>query len=242
MPKYRLDLAYDGAGFRGLARQPGLRTVQGEVENALARALRTEIIAVAAGRTDAGVHARQQVMSFELDGPADCERLLKSLAGQLHPEIVPRALVQVEDSFDARHSAVSRTYRYQILNEPFANPIARQAVWHVSDPLDLEAMNVAVKRLIGEHDFAAFCRASSAGGTVRKVVQAEWSKEELVSLIVKANSFCHQMIRSIVGLAVDIGRGRRQPEEMGNVLASRDRGRAGQMAPAQGLILWEVGY
>ena len=221
MPTYRLDLAYDGSSFHGLARQPGLRTVQGAVEDALARTLRTAVLTVAAGRTDAGVHARQQVMSFKLDEPTNGERLLKSLTGQLQPEIVPLALVPVDDTFDARHSARSRTYRYQIRNEPFADPLARQAVWHVPGPLDVEAMNLAVKGLIGEHDFAAFCRASSAGGTTRNVLRAEWSKDDLVSLMINASSFCHQMVRSVVGLSVDIGRHLRRPEEMSEVLASR---------------------
>lgn len=242
MPKYRLDLAYDGTGFRGLARQPGLRTVQGEVEGALTRTLRTDVTTVAAGRTDAGVHARQQVMSFDLVEEADCPRLLKSLVGQLHPEIVPFALERVTDAFDARHSAVSREYRYQIWNELFADPIGRHAVWHVPDPLDVEAMNIAAKVLIGQHDFASFCRATSAGGTARAVLDAAWASEPLVSFMVKANAFCHQMIRSIVGLSVDIGRQRRRPEEMAEVLAARDRSRAGQIAPAQGLILWQVEY
>ncbi|MGI8515732.1 MAG: tRNA pseudouridine(38-40) synthase TruA [Acidimicrobiia bacterium] len=242
MPRYRLDLAYDGTGFRGLARQPGLRTVQGEIEGALTRTLRTEVTTVAAGRTDAGVHARQQVMSFDLVEEADCPRLLKSLVGQLHPEIVPFALERVTDAFDARHSAVSREYRYQIGNEPYADPIGRHAVWHVPDPLDVEAMNIAAKFLIGQHDFASFCRATSAGGTVRTVLDAAWVSEALVTFTVKANAFCHQMIRSIVGLSVDIGRHRRRTEEIAEVLAARARGRAGQMAPAHGLILWEVGY
>ncbi len=242
MPIYRLDLAYDGTGFRGLARQPGLRTVQGELEAALARSLKVPVTTVAAGRTDAGVHARQQVLSFRLDEEADRVRLLKSLAGQLHPEIVPYALEQVDESFDARHSAISRSYRYQILNEPFADPLRRHTAWHVPEPLDIEAMNLATKTLIGQHDFAAFCRASSAGGTIRRVLEAGWSKDDLVSLLIKANAFCHQMIRSIVGLSVEVGQSLRPPESMAEVLAGGDRSRAGQMAPAHGLILWEVEY
>lgn len=242
MPTYRLDLAYDGSGFRGLARQPGLRTVQGEVEAALDRALKVAVSTVAAGRTDAGVHARQQVLSFRLADEVDGVRLLRSLLAQLHPEIVPYALNQVDDSFDARHSAVSRSYRYQILDEPVADPLVRNTTWHVPDHLDTEAMNLGTKAMIGQHDFAAFCRATSAGGTIRTVLEAEWSRDDLVRLVVKANAFCHQMIRSIVGLSVDIGLHRYPPEYMTEVLAVRDRSRAGQMAPAHGLILWEVEY
>jgi tRNA pseudouridine38-40 synthase len=242
MPTYRLDLAYDGAGFHGLARQPGQRTIQGEVERALSRSLRTEVVTVAAGRTDAGVHARQQVMSFQLSEPADCDRLLKSLGTQLYPEIVPYAMTLVSDSFDARRSAAARSYRYRIYNETFSNPWHRHAAWHLSDALDIELMNEAAGCLLGEHDFAAFCRSSSAGGTVRRVLEAEWTKDEFVMFAITARSFCHQMVRSIVGLSVDIGRKRRSPEVMAEALSNRDRSRSGQMAPAEGLILWRVDY
>jgi tRNA pseudouridine38-40 synthase len=243
MPNYRLDLAYDGAGFHGLARQPQQRTVQGEVEAAITRALGTTVSTVAAGRTDAGVHARHQVMSFSVDVEVDCERLLRSLQSQLYPEIAPSSLAQVEDEFDARHSAIARTYKYRIDNQRMVNPWSRQAVWHIPEQLDVDGMDFAVQDLIGEHDFAAFCRASSAGGTVRHVEQASWSRDEpLVVLSIRARSFCHQMVRSIVGLSVEIGRRKKPPKAMAEVLASRVRGHSGQLAPAAGLILWEVSY
>ncbi|MGH8923074.1 MAG: tRNA pseudouridine(38-40) synthase TruA [Acidimicrobiia bacterium] len=240
MPTYRLDLAYDGGGFRGLARQEGQRTVQGALEDALARSLRQAVTTVAAGRTDAGVHARQQVMSFVLAQPVETVRLLRSLVGLLGPEIVPYSLVEVDDAFDARRSALSRAYRYQILNAPFADPLRRHTTWHVADALDVEGMDRAVQPLIGEHDFAAFCRANSAGGTVRRLLQAGWSREDLVVLTITAGSFCHQMVRSIVGLSVEVGRGKRPPGLMADVLAARQR--SGQLAPPHGLTLWEVAY
>jgi tRNA pseudouridine38-40 synthase len=242
MPTYRLDLAYDGAGFHGLARQPGQRTIQGEVEQAIFRALRMEVLTVAAGRTDAGVHARQQVLSFKLDEMISCERLLRSLQGQLAPEVVPFSLGPVADDFDARHSAIARTYLYRVDNRDVANPWSRQAVWHLAAPLDVAAMDEAVQAVVGEHDFAAFCRASSAGGTIRRVEEAHWEAKDLVVLTIRARSFCHQMVRSLVGLSTEIGRGKRSVEAMGEVLAARDRSRAGRMAPAVGLILWAVDY
>ena len=140
---YWLDVAYDGSGWGSPS--AGTADGAGEIEAALARALRAEVVTVAAGRTDAGVHARQQVMSFAAR-PADCARLLHSLTGQLHPEIVPAALAEVEDGFDARHSATARTYRYRINNRPCANPWAQQAVWHVPEPLDVCAMDVGARR------------------------------------------------------------------------------------------------
>lgn len=244
MPKYRLDLSYLGSGFRGLARQPGQRTVQGVVEESLSRIIREEVRTVAAGRTDAGVHARQQVLSFGVERVLDESGVLRSLAKTLAPEIAPFSLVEVSQDFDARRSARFRVYRYRILNREVGDPFRHATVWHVPDELDLAAMNEGASALVGEHDFAAFCRATSAGGTVRRVISASWSPSEvdLVEFEVSANAFCHQMVRSIVGLSVAIGRGHRRPEEMAVVIASHDRSLASQLAPARGLVLWEVVY
>ena len=211
MPTYWLDVAYDGSGW-GLASQPGLRTVQGEIEAALARALRAEVVTVAAGRTDAGVHARQQVMSFKLP----CQPTAHGCSTPSRASFIPRsfaALAEVEDGFDARHSATARTYRYRINNRPCANPWAQQAVWHVPEPSTSVRWMSAPGVLIGDHDFAAFCRASSAGGTRRRITMRIWREDELLTSTVRAGSFCHQMVRSIVGLSVEIGRGRRQPRD-----------------------------
>lgn len=244
MPKYRLDLSYLGSGFRGLARQPGQRTVQGVVEESLTRIIREKVTTVAAGRTDAGVHARQQVLSFWVDRVLDEDRVLRSLGKTLAPEVAPFSLIMVDEAFDARHSAKFRTYRYRILNRQIADPFRHATVWHVAEELNVEAMDFGISGLVGEHDFAAFCRASSAGGTKRRVISAKWAEAEvdLIEFEISAYSFCHQMVRSIVGLSVDVGRGRRGPEEIFVVLENRDRSRSGQMAPARGLFLWEVGY
>lgn len=244
MPTYRLDLSYLGSGFRGLARQPGQRTVQGLVEESLSQVIRLSVVTVAAGRTDAGVHARQQVLSFTVERELDSDRVIRSLTSTLAPEIVPLGLHEVDSSFDARRSAKYRVYRYRILNRSQADPFRHTTVWHINEQLNVEAMDSSVGALVGEHDFAAFCRASSAGGTVRRLLSARWAlaPDDIVELTVSATAFCHQMVRSIVGFSVDVGRGRRRPEEAADVVASRDRARSGQMAPARGLILWEVGY
>ena len=189
------------------------------------------------------MHARHQVLSFAIESEIDVDRLLRFLGGQLAPEITPLALVQAADDFDARFSARWRSYRYQILNRSASDPLRRNQVWHVSQPLASETMDVAAQALIGEHDFAAFCRAPRAGGTTRRLLQVSCRVEgDMVLVDLKANAFCHQMVRSVVGLLVEVGLGKRAPFEVAEVLAGRDRSRIPNLAPARGLILWEVGY
>lgn len=243
MPVYRIDLGYDGTGFRGFARQAGQRTIQGALEQALHRVLGSAVVTTGAGRTDAGVHARHQVVSFELDEKLDPIRLARSLNGMLGPEAVVDSVVREDDGFNARFSARWRQYRYLILNAPLADPLNRHTCWHVVEPLDLEAMNDAAKSLVGEHDFASFCRGRPGGSTTRNVLTAVWSLQDPMTVFtISANAFCHQMVRSIVGLMVDVGKQRRRAAEVNSVIAARDRSHAPNMAPPQGLILWEVGY
>ncbi|HUO45965.1 MAG TPA: tRNA pseudouridine(38-40) synthase TruA [Acidimicrobiia bacterium] len=243
MPVVRMELAYDGTDFHGFARQPGLRTVQGALEEALHHVFHVPVTTTAAGRTDAGVHARGQVVSFLIPGGFDQERLLRSLNGMLAPRIAVKEVSEAPDEFDARFSAHWRAYRYHILNSSSGDPLRRAFSWHVPEPLDMEAMNSAAAHLTGEHDFAAFCRKKAGNSTVRRVLESRWHRsDDLVVFGVRASSFCHQMVRSLVGLMVDVGRGRRAPEETVSVLAAGDRQRAGQLAPPHGLILWEVGY
>ena len=243
MPFYRIDFGYDGTAFRGFARQAGQRTVQGVLEERLARVLGREITTTGAGRTDAGVHARRQVVSFEWDGDLDLPRLARSLNGMMGPEVVVASVEKAVDDFSARFSARWRRYRYLILNAPLADPLNRHFCWHVVEPLDLNAMNDAAARLVGEHDFASFCRIPDNGSTTRRVLSAQWASEgEMTVFTIAANAFCHQMVRSIVGFMVDVGKGRRRAAEIEAVLAARDRSRASNMAPPHGLILWEVGY
>ncbi len=243
MPTYRLDVAYDGSGFHGFARQPNLRTVQGAVEEALSRILRAEVTTVGAGRTDAGVHARGQVMTFTVDDTLDAVRVVRSLNRMLSPEIAVAACVEVPDDFDARFSARSRVYRYQVLAAPVHDPLRRLVTWHVAEPLDLEAMAAAASGFVGEHDFASFCRSAPGRTTVRTVLDARWAPEgDLAVFWIEAHAFCHQMVRSIVGFCVDVGRGRVDPGSVAEVLAQRDRAAARPIAPPQGLILWEVRY
>lgn len=243
MPTYRVDVSYDGSGFHGFARQRSVRTVQGELEATLAQVLRTPVRLTAAGRTDAGVHARQQVVTFAVDREMDPRRIARAVTSILGPEIVATSAAVVDDGFDARFSATRRAYRYRVLNAPVPDPLRRHTVWHVSSPLDLERMNRAAAHVVGEHDFASFCRRAEGRTTTRTVFEASWSLEgDLTVFAIAARAFCHQMVRSITGFCVDAGRERVDPDTMPAVLEALDRGAARDIAPPTGLVLWEVTY
>lgn len=243
MPTYRIDMAYDGTGFRGFASNPGVRTVQGVLEEVLRRVLGREVQTSVAGRTDAGVHARHQVVSFRSERLADIERVERSLRSLLGPEIAVAALAEAPEGFDARFSAVSRSYRYFVDEAAVGDPLRRHRVWHLGEALDVGSMNRVAGFFVGEHDFASLCRAQAGRSTMRRVTAAHWAREgDLLVYDVAAGAFCHQMIRSMVALCVAAGRERLDPEDVPGILAARDRNAARGAAPAHGLILWEVGY
>lgn len=245
-----LVVAYDGAPFAGFARQDGLRTVQGELERALSIALRREVLTVGAGRTDTGVHALGQVVSFDAvgDEPAAGEmmRSLNALAGD---GIVVREVRRARAGFSARFDAMRREYRYRIVTGMVPPLFLAPVAWWVAKDLDLDAVRDGAAHLVGEHDFKSFCVAASAEGkrTVRRIDSIELSEEEVlgercVTVRVVGNAFLHSMVRAIVGTLVDVGSGRRGPEWVAEALAACDRAAAGQTAPAQGLTLWSVEY
>jgi tRNA pseudouridine38-40 synthase len=240
---YRLDIAYDGSGFKGYARQQGLRTVQGELESALTTCLKSPVSTSVAGRTDAGVHARHQVVSFEFDGEVDLSRLPRSLSGILGPEVAVVETSVAADEFNARFSARWRRYRYQIDTRPAPDPLSRHSVWHVGRSLDVAMITETAATFVGEHDFSSFCRSVDGKSNVRRLTEVSVVDEGgLVDIWVQANAFCHQMVRSIVGYLYDVGRGFTDGSLVGEVLAAHDRGAVATVAPAHGLILWEVGY
>lgn len=241
MATYRLDLAYDGSGFHGFARQPDLRTVQGELEAALAPWTGNVGTSVA-GRTDRGVHATQQVVSFACE-PLDTERVVRSLNAQLSPEIAVHTIREVDPGFHARFSATGRAYRYRIHNAPVHDPFRASVAWNLDTPLDGDAMDACVKPLVGEHDFAAFCRRQGDKSLVRRVLWVGWRrKDEDIEMSIGAQSFCHQMVRSIVAVSVEVGRGRLGVADVASILRSRDRATAKGAAPAHGLTLVAVSY
>ena len=249
--RVRLTLAYDGSGFRGFAVNAGVRTIAGTLGAALERVLGHEVRMTCAGRTDAGVHAWGQVVSFDAraDG-LDVTTVQRAVNAMCGPEIVVREAVEAPDGFDARRSALTRRYRYTVLNRPWPDPFLAPTSWHVDSSLDLEALWLTCDPFIGEHDFSAFCRrprvadGSPAPSLVRRVLDARWTDvgEGVLRFEIEAPSFCHQMVRSIVGTMVDAGRGRRTPGELAVILRSGDRGRTSGPAPPHGLCLWDVRY
>ena len=243
-PTYRLDVAYDGGGFRGYARNAGVRTVQGVIEAALERVLGEVPTTSVAGRTDAGVHAHHNVVSFELESPVeDLDQVRRSLDALVGPEIVIWAFAEAAPDFDARFSASARSYRYFIDESPAADPLQRHRVWHVGQILDGDAMNTTAAGFVGEHDFSSLCRAAEGRSPVRRVLSATWAREDgLLVFSVTASSFCHQLVRSMVALCVDAGRGKVPADAVPGILAAKDRHAARGVAPPHGLTLWEVSY
>ena len=247
-------LAYDGTGFRGFAPNTGVRTVAEELRRALEQVLGERPELAVAGRTDAGVHAQGQVVSFDLPEALDPDpqRMRRSLLSLLAPEIVVRSVEPAPPGFHARFSARWRSYRYQVHLGAAPDPARARRAWWLPADLELPEMREATGLLVGEHDFSAFCRRpkGSAGATaslVRDVLDASWVElgddwGEWLTFEIRARAFCHQMVRSIVGTLVDVGRGRRDVESVARALRGGDRSVAGQLAPPEGLTLWAVGY
>jgi tRNA pseudouridine38-40 synthase len=248
--RVRMTVAYDGSGFHGFAPNEGVPTVGGTLGDALAKVLRTPVELTCAGRTDRGVHAWGQVVSFDAPAerfdPVALQRALNRLCG---PAIVVREAGAAPEGFDARRSAVSRTYRYTVLSRPVPDPFLAHLSWHVDEPLDIDLLRLGCDPLVGEHDFSAFCRRpkhrdGTTASLVREVRRAMWTDlgDGLLRFEIEANAFCHQMIRSIVGTLVDVGAARRHAGDLLGIIASGDRSRASQIAPPQGLCLWAVEY
>jgi tRNA pseudouridine38-40 synthase len=257
--RIRLDVSYEGTDFRGWATQPGLRTVQGELSGALATALRTppdDVVLTCAGRTDSGVHARGQVVHLDVD-PAQLERsagrseeppldaLARRVNGILDPDVRVRRARAAPDGFDARFSALWRRYAYRVADEPgLVDPLRRRDVLAWSRPLDLAAMNDAATALLGQHDFAAFCRRREGATTIRTVLDLLWSRDAAgrAVALVRADAFCHSMVRSVVGCLLAVGDGRRPVSWAAERLAAGERHPAVSVAHAHGLTLEEVAY
>jgi tRNA pseudouridine38-40 synthase len=253
----RFVVAYHGSAFHGFASNEGVETVQGRLEAALSTIARRPVTLTGAGRTDAGVHGWGQVISCDLPGALAMRDVVKRLNGLCGPHIVVRSGDWTHADFDARFSAQWRHYRYHVLNAATANPLMADRVWHVRPTLAVPLMQLACDPLIGVHDFSSFCRRPkvAAGAPerslVRRVVQVRWSSvdddhlgpdDRLLRFEIRANAFCHQMVRSIVGTLVDVGLGKIHAGDMTAILGARDRHVAGAVAPPQGLCLWEVGY
>jgi tRNA pseudouridine38-40 synthase len=268
LQRWRLLLAYDGAAFRGFAVQPEVPTVAGALSEALGRTARLPEppFITCAGRTDAGVHARGQVVHVDLPPvPFDGPGLARALNRQLAPRVVVLAADEVGLEFDARRSATGRTYRYLVWNAPEQDPLLAPIAWHVRDPLDLRAMRAAADALLGSHDFRSFCRRApgtdAAEPIVRRVTRVRWVVDDgpeatdadgnrdedaaggrLLRFEITASSFCHQMVRSLVASLVDVGRGKGNTATLLERLRAAHRTGGPEPAPAHGLCLVKVEY
>jgi tRNA pseudouridine38-40 synthase len=255
--RLRLDLSYDGTDFHGWAIQPGQRTVQGLVQDALAQILRLEGASVTcAGRTDAGVHARAQVVHVDVDRPVleaivgrsaaePIDALVRRLNGLLPPDVRVRRASEAAAGFDARFSAIWRRYAYRIADAPhLADPLRRREVLTRPRELDLLAMNESAAVLLGEHDFAAFCKRRSGATTIRTLLELSWARDTkgLAVATVRADAFCHNMVRALVGCLVEVGEHRQSPSWSAAVLTARVRDPAVRVLRARGLTLEEVAY
>ncbi|MDR2931289.1 MAG: tRNA pseudouridine(38-40) synthase TruA [Propionibacteriaceae bacterium] len=254
--RIRIDLAYAGTHFSGWARQPGLRTVQGVVESTIAQVLRLEepVSTVCAGRTDAGVHARGQVAHLDLPDtvwqsrfghiPTD-EALSTRLPRALPDDIAVHKIQACPDSFDARFAAIQRRYVYRLWDQWTAvDPLTANFIVAYPHRLDVDAMAAAADRLLGLHDFAAFCRPKAGGTTIRRLLRLEPRRHDdrRIEITVMADAFCHSMVRSLVGGLVDVGRGHRDPSWLVSQLDADHRAGDIVVMPAHGLTLEEVTY
>ncbi|WP_434966630.1 tRNA pseudouridine(38-40) synthase TruA [Janibacter indicus] len=256
--RLRLDLAYDGTDFHGWAAQPGLRTVEGELAAAVTTVLRLNEPArlTVAGRTDAGVHAAGQVVHVDLE-PEELERAVghsdrhpeealgTRLRGVLPPDVVVHRVTQVPEGFDARFSALSRRYRYLVCDDPTRlDPLRRREVVALRSPLDVDAMNAATARLLGLRNFAAFCKKREGASTTRTLLRYDWERRDdgLLEATVRADAFCHSMVRALIGALVPVGEGRRGVDFPVEVLTGLSRDPRVKVMPAHGLCLAEVEY
>ena len=242
--RLKLVLEYDGAGYSGFQRQGRRATVQGALEAALQRVTQEEISVVAAGRTDAGVHAVGQVVHLDTASQLDLATLQRALNAVLPMDISVRDVEEVDSGFHARYGAISRHYRYSILNVRVRSPLARQRTTHVATPLDVVAMQAGAVCLVGEHDFAAFGGKMWEGGTTRRTVHslAVSRVEDLVQIDIAANAYLSRMVRSIAGCLIDVGLGAIAPAQVSEILAARNRALVKRLAPPQGLCLVKVDY
>ncbi len=245
MPNYMLKLCYDGTRYKGWQKQGNTAgTIQEKLETILSRLLDQPVELAASGRTDAGVHAREQVCSFRADTVLSTEELLRRLRAHLPEDIGALSLEIAPPRFRARLSCVGKTYVYRIWNSRDPDVFERKYRTCVPESLDLDAMRRAAELLCGEHDFAAFCSAKPGKkSTVRELRSIQIEKDGAdLRLIYAGSGFLYNMVRILTGTLLEVGKGLRQPEEMSRILASRDRRMAGPTAPAQGLFLWQVDY
>jgi tRNA pseudouridine38-40 synthase len=240
----KVVLEYDGSGFAGWQQQAHGRTVEAELKRALRSITGQDIKVYAAGRTDAGAHAEGQVVSFQTDGRISPHRLMAGLNAKLPADVAVLSAEEMPDEFHARYSARWRRYRYRYLDRPSRPALERGRCWHLRGSLDADAMSQAAKALVGKHDWTSYCSASEPpDARVREMRSARVQRRgDVIELELVAEGFLRGLARGIAGALAEVGRGRRPPEWVGEVLEARDRRRAARTAPAGGLTLVEVIY
>lgn len=245
MRHLKLTLAYDGSGYNGFQRQKNAVGIQQILEKALSKMFGEEIRIAASGRTDTGVHAEGQVISFSTSGTVPTEKIVQALPSYLPEDIVVWKAEDVAHNFNARYSAIAKRYVYRIIIAETPSPFKRKYAWYLKKPLDVQAMQAAADAILGEHDFAAFRSAGSAPvKTVKNIYKAEWTKsdEQELQFTIEGDGFLYHMVRNLVGAMVRVGNGKISLERFKDILASCDRKQAGTAAPPQGLCLDEVFY
>ncbi|SJN24060.1 tRNA pseudouridine(38-40) synthase TruA [Luteococcus japonicus] len=245
--RWRLDIAYDGTAFSGWATQPGLRTVQGELERWTAQVLRLPepVQLTVAGRTDAGVHARGQVAHVDLPVAVDTSRLQRRLERVLDEDLQVLRVSRAPEGFDARFSALWRRYVYRVWDEQSTrDPLLRGHITRIRGVLDVAATNHAARMLLGLHDFAPFCKPRDGATTIRTLtgLHAERTADGIVEFTVTADAFCHSMVRSLMGAMTTVGTGRKDQAWLAEVMGSPKRHNGVLVMPAKGLCLEEVRY
>lgn len=240
---FRAVVEYDGTDYHGFQFQLNQRSVQGVLKDALRKVTGQVTHVVGAGRTDAGVHARGQVIAFRVRWRHKVADLHRAMNAVLPRDVVFPSLEVTLENFHPRYSARSRWYRYIVLNQPFRSPLSQRWALHVPKLLDVSRMNQAAACLIGEHDFATFGRPPQGQNTVRRMLRANWWREEaFLYFDIEANAFLQRMVRSLVGTLLQVGAGKLSPEEFRQRLAACDRSLAGPTAPPHGLCLMAVNY
>ncbi len=244
--RVKLAVAYDGTAYAGWQVQPNGTTVQSVMEDVLARILQEPVRVRAAGRTDAGVHAREQVVDFADSGVRDLGTIVHGGNALLPPDIRILSASAVPETFDARRHATEKEYRYFLYLSPVDSPFLSRYAWHIESALDLDAIRGGLSHLVGEHDFSSFRgQGCNARSPVRTVFRAEVARHDvpgLVSIDVAGAGFLRHMVRNIVGTVVNAGKGRYSVAHVGEILRARDRSAAGVNAPPHGLFLWRVSY
>jgi tRNA pseudouridine38-40 synthase len=244
MAHYKAILAYDGTNFQGFQRQAKGRTVQGSVEAALTSIEWQDSGVSAAGRTDTGVHATGQVIAFEFGWKHSTEALRNALNANLPPDVAVQSVEVTESGFHPRHSAIARRYQFSIFCDQIRNPLRERYAWRIWPEVSLDLLKEAASQLVGTHDFSAFGAPHQPGGsTIRQIFEADWQADRADFVFeILGNAFLYHMVRRLVSCQVEIGQGKRNPEDISGLLSGDQKVLVQGLAPAQGLVLSEVIY